>query len=250
MKKTILYAILVAGLVLGGYPLVRSTWLGSCMAYALGGFREITADRNNRFLGKVQEDTARCRGGTAAVAWRKTPWIDWQKYRGAGDETSCIGGGSSLLGFFSPDRRGINGALLDLEYQRVELLKFNLFDNSGTYEEYLLSHNSPTKLAKIWPQFRLPQDHLYYVAVGGNGPQQCAGELVRFRTLVGICNDIMNPLMGSTDQPLARNVSFESTFPDLQLSELTKNRHGQRLGLLTPDPQVISRRLFTRHQSA
>ena len=99
---------------------------------------------------------------------------------------------------------------VDLEYQRIELLKFNLFDNSGTYEESLPSHNSPTKLAKIWPQFRLPQDHPYYVAVGGNGPQQCAGELVRFRTLTGICNDIMNPLMGSTDQSLARNVSFSS----------------------------------------
>ena len=43
---------------------------------------------------------------------------------------------TAMLGFLSPDRRGLNGALLDLEYQRIELLKFNLFDNSGTYEVY------------------------------------------------------------------------------------------------------------------
>src|SRR5204862_702860 len=31
--------------------------------------------------------------------------------------------------------------------------------------------------------------------------------------------------------------------------DLTRNRHGDRLALLKPDPQVISRRLFTRAQS-
>ena len=49
--------------------------------------------------------------------------------------------------------------------------------------------------------------------------------------------------------PFARNVEFETTFPDLGQTTLTKNRHGGRLGLLTPDPQVISRKLFTRAQS-
>ncbi|MCX5723767.1 MAG: oxygenase, partial [Nitrospirae bacterium] len=38
--------------------------------------------------------------------------------------------------------------------------------------------------------------------------------------------------------------------PDLGLNEITKNRHGDRIGLLKPDPQVISRKLFTRQQSA
>ena len=32
-------------------------------------------------------------------------------------------------------------------------------------------------------------------------------------------------------------------------TELTKNRHGDRLGLLKPDPQLISRKLFTREQA-
>jgi Animal haem peroxidase len=49
--------------------------------------------------------------------------------------------------------------------------------------------------------------------------------------------------------PFARNVQFETTFPDLGKNEVVKNRHGNRLGLLKPDPQVISRKLFTRVQS-
>ena len=55
--------------------------------------------------------------------------------------------------------------------------------------------------------------------------------------------------MGSTGQPFARNVQFEATFPDLGKDELARNRHGDRLGLLKPDPQVISRMLFTRPQT-
>ena len=58
-----------------------------------------------------------------------------------------------------------------------------------------------------------------------------------------------NPLMGSTGQLFARNVEFDTPFPDLGRTELTRNRHGDRLGLLKPDPQVISRKLFTRAQS-
>jgi hypothetical protein len=54
--------------------------------------------------------------------------------------------------------------------------------------------------------------------------------------------------MGSTNQPFPRNVQFETTYPDKQ--ELARNRHGGRLDLLTPDRQVISRKLFTRVQSA
>ena len=55
--------------------------------------------------------------------------------------------------------------------------------------------------------------------------------------------------MGSTGQLFARNVEFESTFPELELDPIAKNRHGGRIGLLKPDPQVISRKLFTRDQS-
>jgi len=252
MKKTFIYCFLATALVvLGAYPFLKSIEFGSCLAYAFGGLRDVATDRADRFLGKVQENTARCRGGDAATSWRTTPWIDWQLYRGAAGQESIFGGIADRLGFLSPNRRGIDGALLDLEYQRIELLKFNLFDNSGTYEEYARNQNNPAgSLARIWPQFRLPEDHQSYRVAGSDGGQKCAGELTRFRTVTGICNDILNPLMGSTGQPFARNTPFEATFPDLAPDEIAKNRHGSRIGLLTPDPQVISRKIFTRHQSS
>ena len=59
--------------------------------------------------------------------------------------------------------------------------------------------------------------------------------------------------MGSTNQPLARNVQFEAvTFPDLdeqKQSPETRNRHAKRLSLLEPNPQLISRKLFSRDQT-
>ncbi|HEX9786943.1 MAG TPA: peroxidase family protein, partial [Candidatus Binatia bacterium] len=164
---------------------------------------------------------------------------------------SRFSGLTDKLEILSPNSRGINGALLDLEYQRMELLKFNLFDNQGTYEEYFRSRSHASEHhAKTWPQLRLPKEHALFAAAGGNGPQKCAGEIIRFRTLAGICNDLLNPLIGSVDQPFARNVEFESTFPELAQNEIVRNRHRDRLGLLKPDPQLISRKLFTRRQSS
>lgn len=250
MKQSLLYLLVGAFVILGFYPLLKTTQMGSCLAYAVGSFRDVAADRSERFLGKVYEDTARCRGGNEAVAWRNTPWIDWQRYWAVRGPESLVGGIVSKLGVLSPNRRGIDGALLDMEYQRIELLKFNLFDNSGTFEEYIRGRNGLSGPAmKVWPELRLPRGHSAYVAVGGDGPQQCQGELIRFRNLTGICNDIRNPLMGSTNQPFARNVEFEATFPDLGKNKIAINRHGDRLGLLKPDPQVISRQLFSRAQA-
>jgi hypothetical protein len=131
----------------------------------------------------------------------------------------------------------------------MELIKFNLFDNL-TYEQYLTKETGPTR--KVWPELRLPPDHPNYRAlrVDPDGSQLCQGELIRFRTLTGICNDIRNPAMGSVGQLFARNVAFEATFPELELNEYARNRHGGRIGLLQPDPQVISRKLFTRDQTS
>src|SRR5882672_7328449 len=249
MKKIALFGFLSLAVFLAAYLTLRHSRFGSCVAYAIGGFRAVATDRADRFLGKVAEDTARCRGGEAAVRWRNTPWLDWPRYWAAGGDRSRAAGLTATLGFLSPDRRGLNGALLDLEYQRIELLKFNLFDNSGTYEAYARGQESPSStLAKTWPQLRLPKDHPYFANVGAGSSQKCAGELVRFRTLTGICNDIFNPLMGSVDQPFGRNVEFEATFPELSEDEIVRNRHGGRLGPLQHDPQVISRKLFTRAQ--
>lgn len=223
--------------------------LKACKELVRSGFRPIAETRDQRFLGKVAEFTARCRGGETAVAFRDTPWLDWPNYWATRDASSR---GPALLldeGHLSPDGRGVDGALMDLEYQRIELIKFNLFDNY-TFEDYARGRDGVGGPAlKVWPQMRLPADHPDYRPVGGDGEQLCRGELIRHRTLTGICNDIRNPLMGSSGTVFARNVPFEETFPDLGKTELVRNRHGDRLGLLQPDPQVISRKLFTRAQS-
>jgi hypothetical protein len=199
----------------------------------------------------VHEETARCRGGEKAVAARGGPWVDWRNYWGAGGPDSKGAEAFWRLGHLSPKRRGLEGALLDLIYQRIELFRFNLFDNGGTYKAYVQGRGSTEgPLLKIWDEMRLPQAHSQYEAVGGAGKQLCWNELIRFRTLTGICNDVENPLMGSTGQPFARNVEFETAFPELGKDRYARNRHGDRLGLLRPDPQVVSRKLFARHESA
>jgi len=211
------------------------------------GVLKIPNARSLRFQGKVSEATALCRGGEQAVQFRGTPWVDWSSYWGTGDVTSLpTGFVSSKL----PAHRGVAGALVDLELQRVELIKFNLFENSGTYADYVQGRNGVAGPAlKVWPEMRLQPASPLYKEVGGDGAQVCKGDLIRWRTETGVCNDILNPAMGSSGMLFARNVEFETSFPDLGLNDLTRNRHGNRLSLMSPDPQVISRRLFTRVQS-
>jgi len=238
---------------------------------------DIAATRGERFLGKVTEDAARHRGGERAISERPRPWIDWRNYWATGDADSKVPGFAALFGnvpVFGANRRGIAGALLDLELQRMEMIKFNLFDNSGTYEKYSEIMRDPAGVFhNPWVEMRVPDqkpvgndmdEHEYARLVARlkkeglttnpvDGSQQCQGESIRFRDLNGHCNDIYNPLMGSTNQPLARNVQFEAvTFPDLdeqKQSPETRNRHGKRLALLEPNPQLISRTLFSRDQT-
>ncbi len=230
--------------------------LAACARLVRGGFRPIAPDRTSRFLGKVQKDTALCRGGEKPLGFIADPWLDWPNYWAVGDATTKADGSEALtlLGeHLKPNGRGIDGSLFDLEYQRIELIKFNLFDNY-TYETYVKGvAGKPGSSVKKWDEMRLPAGHPQFNAVGGTGPQRCTGELIRYRTLTGICNDIENPRMGSTGAWFARNVQFEATFPRLYLTDLVRARHsdaqnGERLGLLKPDPQLISRELFTRKQ--
>lgn len=253
MKRKLLPAlgilILLAAVVVAASPPGREEVqsLRACYTLARQGFRSIADEPRDRFAGKVQEYTFRCRGRKDALAYRETPWVDWSNYWATADHASRSRFG--LPGRLSGSGRGIDGALLDLEYQRIELLKFNLHDNH-TFEEYVRGRDRvPGRSLKTWSAMRLPPEHPSYHAVGGDGTQLCSGELIRARTITGICNDIRNPLMGSTHTLFARNVQFEETFPDLGATELVRNRHGDRLGLLTPDPQVISRELFTRRQT-
>jgi hypothetical protein len=61
---------------------------------------------------------------------------------------------------------------------------------------------------------RLPASHSRYADVGGAGEQICKGDSIRGRTPTGICNDLRNPLMGSTGTLFARNVELQEAFPD------------------------------------
>jgi hypothetical protein len=216
-----------------------------------GDIQTVAKTREQRFLGKVPETTARCLGGKRAESLREGPWLDWPNYWAAGDAMSLaparLLSNATVIG---PNAHGINAALYELELQRIELIKFNLFDNNKTYEAYVTGRNGEAgPVLNTWPEMRLPQSDPDFNAVGGGQTQVCRGELIRFRTITGICNDIRNPLMGSTHQLFARNVDFNTTFPDLGLNEMTRNRHRDRIGLLKPDPQIISRKLFTRAQS-
>ncbi|HEX4809402.1 MAG TPA: peroxidase family protein [Bryobacteraceae bacterium] len=221
--------------------------LKACADAVAKGVRKIAPERDVRFEAKVSEANALCRGGERALQFRNTPWVDWSNYWGTGDLSSLPKGFITTKG---PAFRGVTGALLDLEYQRVELVKFNLFDNNGTFEQFMNGREGVGGPAlKVWPEMRLKQDDANYKAVGGDDPQVCKGDLMRWRTQTGICNDILNPAMGSSGQLFARNVEFESTFPETTESRFTRNRHGDRLALLQPDPQVISRRLLSRVQT-
>jgi len=228
--------------------------INACLSSAKSGLLKVPDDRSLRFLGKVQEDTALCRGGEHAAKWQKTPWVDWPNYFAAGDSSSFSADGrkakTKIGELLYPNGRGIDGALMDLEFQRIELIKFNLFDQS-TYEEYIKGRDGVDGNAlKQWDAMRLPAEHPDYSAVGGGQRQLCRGALLNHRNLSGICNDAINPLMGSAGMPFARNTQFEATFPDLQLNTLASNRHDARIDLMTPDPQLISRKLFTREQPA
>jgi hypothetical protein len=226
----------------------------ACVEDVSRGLPMIADERTSRFLGKGSESHVRCSGGSKAVAHMGTPWVDWQNYWATGDGQSRSTRLDPSLRLIDRNERGINNALLDLEYQRMELIKFNLFDNK-TFEQYLTGgvagKNFDAATLKVWQEMRLPADHPDFgkLKIEPDGAQTCAGELIRFRTLTGICNDIRNPAMGSSGQLFTRQVEFESTFPDLERDEYARNRHGGRISLMRPDPQVISRKLFTRDQS-
>src|SRR5262245_10944117 len=120
---------------------------------------DVAADRNQRFLGKVSEDTARYRGGERAVLERPRPWIDWRNYWATGDADSQVPGFRALFGnvpLIGSNRHGIAGSLLDLELQRMEMIKFNLFDNSGTYEKYTQVWRDPAGVFHTpWVEMRV-----------------------------------------------------------------------------------------------
>jgi hypothetical protein len=154
------FVLLAVVLAAGGCDGRRPMDLTACANLVATGLRPVATERTERFLGKLQEDTVRCRGGDKAVERHGLPWVDWQNYWATGDASSKAFGLDWLP---SPNERGIRGALVDLEHQRIELIKFNLFDNSGTYKEYVEGREERgQKIAgptvKEWKEMRLPRD--------------------------------------------------------------------------------------------
>ena len=112
-------------------------------------------------------------------------------------------------------------------------------ENFAFFQQYL---NGDGATLKTWKEMRLAADHPNYrdLKIAADGSQTCRGELIRHRTLTGICNDIRNPAMGSTGQLFARNVEFESTFPDLARDPYAKNRHGGRIVIAPPSRRAAA----------
>ncbi len=250
---TAIVTVIVGGFILLGVWMLSDRTARNCITMAERGIPGLADEQQDRFLGKVRLDTGECRGGKYMAAFRDTPWVDWTNYWGTGDDASKSGNYRPLTVIgkhLERNGRGVDGALLDLERQRVELIKFNLFDNY-TFQQYQQGRDGRDgRILTHWPEMRLQPHHPEFAAVGGDADQQvCQGALIRHRTVTGICNDMVNPAMGSTGMVFARNASFDQTFPRLEKNELAANRHGGRINMETPDPQVISRKLLAREQS-
>ncbi|HEU5463174.1 MAG TPA: hypothetical protein VFV82_03545, partial [Candidatus Binatia bacterium] len=98
MKRAVFLGLVGAAALAAASPQLRRSQLGSCVAYAIIGLREVAQDQASRFLGKVSEDTARCRGGEASVNWRRSPWVDWPHYWSAAGAQSRYSDWASALG--------------------------------------------------------------------------------------------------------------------------------------------------------
>lgn len=161
--RIVLLCVIASFLPLIGCNEWKSEQLSCLEVLMQGNVQQVAKIREQRFLGKIPSKRAHCLGGDHAVALNGTPWFDWPNYWAAGDKTSLSMDAPLLdIIFFNPNRRGIFGALYELELQRIELIKFNLFDNNGTYEAYIKGFNDkPGPTIQIWPEMQLPATHLH-----------------------------------------------------------------------------------------
>ena len=93
-NSTILTVAMLVLATIPANPVVRAndSVLHACLEMATGGIRPIAEqDRLERFLGKVGEGVARCRGDENAVSQRGRPWVDWSNYWATGDSKSKSG---------------------------------------------------------------------------------------------------------------------------------------------------------------
>ena len=183
--------------------------LVSCAEEISEGVRPIAETRADRFHGKVQANTAKCRGGSNAVAFREVPWTDWGNYWATRDNAS-----KSFFAHEEPARRQRLAHRPRVRARRVDQVQ-------PVRQQWHLSTVREWRRRDRW---RRGQDvagdaaagHAIprYAAVGGAAAEQhCTGELIRHRTLNGICNDTRNPLMGSSRHALRPQREFRDDVP-------------------------------------
>ena len=151
MRRQIGSLLLGASLVVGGCATQHES-LESCLKVAERGLRAHRrraqpavprqGPRGHRALprrragGRVARDA---RGSTGRTTGRRA--------------TRGVAAAARATSHLGANGRGIDGALLDLEYQRIELIRFNLFDNSGTYRDYVTGATaSAGRRSKVWPR--------------------------------------------------------------------------------------------------
>ena len=144
--------------------------------------RPIAGKRTARFLGKVDADTARCRGGERAVDARASPYVDWPGYWAAAGADSLGGdanGGAPGAAERARHRRRARRSRISADRAHPLQPVRQQRHLSSTYVEGRDGVAGPA--LKVWDAMRLPPSHPAYGAVGGAGEQVCGGELIRFR---------------------------------------------------------------------
>ena len=188
----------------------------ACARMAIDGVRPIAGTRSARFLGKVDADTARCRGGERAASSSDAPYVDWPGYWAAADADSLASGSTNGDPSGAGNARGIAGALLDLEYQRIELIKFNLFDNSGTYRTYVKGRDGVAGPAlKVWDAMRLPPIASVVRCRRRRWRAALQGELIRFRNVDGTATTSATRGWVRRTRRSRGTFQFDATFPEL-----------------------------------
>ncbi|RZA27310.1 MAG: hypothetical protein EOP10_00560 [Proteobacteria bacterium] len=158
-----------------------------------------------------------------------TPWVNWQWYYGARDDTGNSNGGAPLR------IAGVAKALIDLDTVRVDLIQNNLIDTNGTLGETptrapYRDHKGEKKMSVVWPSM---QDGK------ACGERVMANPNYRVRTLDGRCNDFDNAPMGSVGERFPRNVDVATA------NAAYKNFDAN--GLTDPNPRVVSQELLKRN---
>ncbi|MEZ4744061.1 MAG: peroxidase family protein [Bdellovibrionota bacterium] len=196
---------------------------------------KVSKTREGRFLGKVTESQAKRRGGEQALKRNKTPWIDWGAYYGSRDVKDEGKDQRGFANIVSGATSGHYGSLLDLEVQRVELLKFNMYDTNGEYDDY----RSGNVTKKIFPSLQ---------GLDCGEENDYGNKKWWFRTTDGRCNDMQNPKMGMANLAFPRNADFMATFPDIERGNGPTIKNGIKVhyALNDPDPKKVSDILLKR----